>query len=100
MGGAADEGVGCVGQGVEHVLADQPALSGLHQRLQQVVDHLGVHGPFGTKSRLVLFSCICHGIVRSTVVIISRVERGKGAFIKGGIPIFDTLVRRLHLKMS
>lgn len=94
MGGAADEGVGCVGQGVEHVLADQPALSGLHQRLQQVVDHLGVHGPFGTKSRLVLFSCICHGIVRSTVVIISR------AFIKGGIPIFDTLVRRLHLKMS
>lgn len=50
MGGAADEGVGCVGQGVEHVLADQPALSGLHKRLQQVVDHLGVNGPFGDKS--------------------------------------------------
>lgn len=50
MGGAADEGVGRVGQGVEHVLADQPALSGLHERLQQIVDHLGVNGPFGDKS--------------------------------------------------
>lgn len=53
MGGAADEGVGRVGQGVEHVLANQPALSGLHERLQQIVDHLGVHGPFRTKRRLV-----------------------------------------------
>lgn len=49
MGGAANEGVGRVGQGVEHVLADQPALSGLHKRLQQIVDHLGVHGPLGQK---------------------------------------------------
>lgn len=49
VGGAADQGVGRVGQGVEHVVPDQPALSGLHQRLQQIVDHLGVHRPFGTK---------------------------------------------------
>lgn len=59
MGGAADEGVGRVGQGVEHVLADQPALSGLHKRLQQIVDHLGVHGPLGTKNRAVGFSSTC-----------------------------------------
>lgn len=45
MSGAADQRVGCVGQGVEHVLADQPAVLGLHERLQEVVDHLGVDGP-------------------------------------------------------
>ena len=49
MGGPADEGVGRVGQSVEHVLTDQPTLLGLHERLQEIVDHLGVHGSFGDK---------------------------------------------------
>lgn len=44
MGGTADEGVGRVGESVEHVLADESTLFGLHQWLQEVVDHLGVHG--------------------------------------------------------
>lgn len=93
MGGTADQGVGRVGQGVEHVLADQPALSGLHKRLQQIVDHLGVHGPFETKRRLVEFSSIWPTflrrclrevsvvIIRSTAVIILRTERGKEPFM-------------------
>lgn len=52
MGGTADEGVGRVGQSVEHVLADQPTLFGLHKRLQEIVDHLGVHGPFSDKKMM------------------------------------------------
>lgn len=56
MGGAADQGVGRVGQSVEHVLPDEPALLGLNQRLQEVVDHLGVHGSFRTKVRKVTVS--------------------------------------------
>lgn len=49
VGSAADQGVGRVWQGVEHVLPDQAALLGLHHWLQEVVDHLGVNGPFRTK---------------------------------------------------
>lgn len=53
MGGAADQRVGRVGQGVEHVLADQTALFGLGEWLQEVVDHLSVHGPFSaTKNKI------------------------------------------------
>lgn len=52
MGGAADEGVGRVGESVEHVLPDKSALFGFHQWLQKVVDHLSVHGPLmGQKNK-------------------------------------------------
>lgn len=46
VGGAADQGVGCVGQSVENVLSDQPALFRLQQWPQEAVDHLGVYGAF------------------------------------------------------
>lgn len=49
MGGSADQRVGRVGQSVENVLTDQPAVFGLHQRLQQVVDHLRVDGAWWGK---------------------------------------------------
>lgn len=41
---------------MEHILADQPALFRFHERLQEVVDHLGVHGPFGAGKRKVMAS--------------------------------------------
>lgn len=51
MGGATDEGVGRVGESVEHILPNESALFGLHQWLQEVVDHLGVHGPLMGKEK-------------------------------------------------
>lgn len=51
MGGAADQRVGCVGQSVEHILADQAALFSFYEWLQEVVDHLGVHGPFSAREK-------------------------------------------------
>lgn len=56
VGSAANQGVGGVGQSVEHILADQPALFSLHKWLQEVVDHLSVHGTFSAKMRIVLVS--------------------------------------------
>ena len=50
MGGAAYQGVGCVGQSMEHILTDKPAIFSFHKWLQEVVDHLGVHGPFREKN--------------------------------------------------
>lgn len=46
VGCTANQRVGRVGQSVEHILSDQPALFSLHNRLQEVVDHFCVHGPF------------------------------------------------------
>lgn len=46
VGGSADQRVGSVGQGVEHIVADQSAVLGLDQRAQEVVDHLRIHGPW------------------------------------------------------
>lgn len=56
MGGTADQGVGCVGQSMENILTDELALFSLHERLQEVVDHFGVHGSFRTKVRMVTVS--------------------------------------------
>lgn len=56
MGSTTNQGVGCVGQSVEHILTDEPALFSLHKRLQEVVDHLGVHGSFKTKVRKITVS--------------------------------------------
>lgn len=47
MGGAANQGVGRVGQRVEHILADELTSFGVYERLEKAVDHLGVHGSFG-----------------------------------------------------
>lgn len=52
VSGASDQRVGRVGEGVEHVLPDQPAVLGLHERLQEVVDHLSVDGPCKQKTGL------------------------------------------------
>lgn len=49
VGGTTNQGVGCVGQSMEHILTDQLALFSLHKRLQEVVDHLCVHRPFREK---------------------------------------------------
>lgn len=51
MRGAADQSVGRVGKSVENILSDQTALFGLNDWLQEVVDHLGVHGTFGAETR-------------------------------------------------
>lgn len=46
VGCAANQRVGCVGQSMEHVLSDQPALLSFHNWLQEVGDHFCIHGPF------------------------------------------------------
>ena len=40
---SANQGVGSVGQGVEHVVSDQSAVLGVHQRAEKVVDHFCVN---------------------------------------------------------
>lgn len=43
VGGPADQGVGGVGQGVDHVIADQAAVRILQNRQEKVLDHLRIH---------------------------------------------------------
>ena len=40
---SANQGVGSVGQGVEHIVSDQSAVLGIHQRAKKVVDHFRVN---------------------------------------------------------
>ena len=41
---SANQGVGSAGQGMEHVVSNQSAVLGVHQRAEKVVDHLRQNG--------------------------------------------------------
>lgn len=41
---SANQGVGSAGQGMEHVVSNQSAVLGVHQRTEKVVDHLREDG--------------------------------------------------------
>lgn len=59
VGGSAYQGVGCVGQGVDDIIAHQVAVFVLEHRQQQVLDHLRIHracgGEEGGRGRCVCF---------------------------------------------
>lgn len=52
VSGSADQGVGSIGQGVEHVVSDQSAVLGFHQGAQKVVDHFCINRPWKEGRRM------------------------------------------------